>query len=59
MSGGIRVTDNFRAEGIAGSICKDTFQLGLSTVIRSKGQVKNKLGVLSSSLETMQTIRHF
>lgn len=31
MSEGIRVTDNFLAEVIAGNVCKDTFQLGLST----------------------------
>lgn len=59
MSGGIRVTDNFLAEVLAGSICKGSFQLGLSTVVRSKGQVKNKLGILSFSLETMKTIRYF
>lgn len=53
MSGGIRVTDNFLAEVIAGNICKGGFQLGLSTVTRSKGQGKNKLGILSFSLETM------
>ena len=56
MSGGIRVTDNFLVEGIAGNIYKETFQLGLSTVIHSKGQVKDELGILSFFLEAMKTI---